>query len=285
MGGRQPTPIFIAPTTTETSMLDSLTDFSSVLGPNSILLIVVLAGLEAVLSADNAIALAALVQGIEDKKLQNQALNLGMVAAFVMRMLLIFTATWVVQYWQFELLGAGYLLWLAIQYFRSAADEDGPHHGPRFVNIWQAIPLIAVTDLAFSLDSVTTAIALSSERWVVITGGVIGIIMLRSLAGLFIRWLKEYVHLQDAGYVTVALVGLRLLVKVFNDQLVPPQWAMISVIALIFAWGFSERVPEATDALPTATAPEISADLNPISPMQLEVRAHKVETEDVTVHQ
>lgn len=223
-------------------MPHTLPELSSQFGLHSFFLVVILAGLEAVLSADNAIALAALVRGIEDEKLQNRALNLGMVAAFVMRMLLIFTATWVVQYWQFELLGAMYLLWLALQYFLSDTDEDSQHHGPRFATLWQAIPLIAVTDLAFSLDSVTTAIALADERWLVITGGVIGIIMLRALAGLFIRWLEEFLHLQDAGYVTVALVGLRLLIKVFNDQLVPPQWVMFSSIAVIFAWGFSKRV-------------------------------------------
>ena len=242
-------------------MLDSWAHFSASLGPNAFFLVVVLAGLEAVLSADNAIALAALVQGIEDQKLQSRALNLGMVAAFAMRMLLIFTATWVVKYWQFELLGALYLLWLAFQYFTSEADEDSQHRGPRFSNLWQAIPLIAVTDLAFSLDSVTTAIALSDERWLVITGGIIGIVMLRGLAGLFIKWLKIYVHLQDAGYITVALVGLRLFVKVFNDQIVPPQWAMVSVIALIFAWGFSKRIPiesdEASSVNPSLVSPSL----------------------------
>jgi len=31
------------------------------------------------------------------------------------------------------------------------------------------------------------------------------------MAGLFIRWLDEFAHLEDAGYITVALVGLRLL--------------------------------------------------------------------------
>jgi YkoY family integral membrane protein len=236
-------------------MPHTLPELSSQFGLHSFFLVVILAGLEAVLSADNAIALAALVRGLEDEKLQNRALNLGMVAAFVMRMLLIFTATWVVQYWQFELLGAMYLLWLAFQYFLSDTDAESHHHGPRFSTLWQAIPLIAVTDLAFSLDSVTTAIALADERWLVITGGVIGIIMLRALAGLFIRWIEEYVHLQDAGYVTVALVGLRLLVKVFNDQLVPPQWVMVSTIAVIFAWGFSKRAAvESVVDLPAAIA-------------------------------
>ncbi|MGB8698926.1 MAG: hypothetical protein WCD18_05870, partial [Thermosynechococcaceae cyanobacterium] len=216
---------------------------------------------EAVLSADNAIALAALVQGIEDEPLQRRALNLGMVAAFAMRMLLIFTATWVIHYWQFELLGAGYLLWLSLQYFLSEEDTEHHHHGPRFTNLWQAIPLIAITDLAFSLDSVTTAIALANDRWLVILGGVIGIVTLRCLAGLFIRWLKVYVHLQDAGYVTVALVGLRLLVKVLNDNLVPPEWLMVTAIALLFAWGFSKRVDEDIAAVPVQPTLEVQTSL------------------------
>jgi predicted tellurium resistance membrane protein TerC len=74
-----------------------------------------------------------------------------------------------------------------------------------------------------------------------LTGATIGIITLRFMAGLFIRWLDEFLYLEDAGYITVALVGLRLLLKVVNDTIVPPEWLMISAIALIFLWGFSKR--------------------------------------------
>lgn len=214
------------------------------------LLLLILVVLEAVLSADNAIALAAIAQGLEDKKLENQALNLGLVVAYVLRMLLILTATWVNQFWQFELIGAAYLLWLVFQYFTSKEDEQHHHHGPRFTTVWQAIPTIAFTDLAFSLDSVTTAIAVSKETWLILTGATIGIITLRFMAGLFIRWLDEFEHLGDAGYVTVGLVGLRLFVRAINPDLVPPEWLMISLIALIFIWGFSERTlpdPEVDD--------------------------------------
>ncbi|MEO0684857.1 MAG: hypothetical protein AAFY76_07360, partial [Cyanobacteria bacterium J06649_11] len=58
---------------------------------------------------------------------------------------------------------------------------------------------------------------------------------------LFIRWLDEYVYLEDAGYITVAFVGLRLLLRVINEALVPPQWVIITAIAIILAWGFSKR--------------------------------------------
>jgi YkoY family integral membrane protein len=228
-------------------MLDQFLDGSPNLGVDTFLLLLVLVALEAVLSADNAIALASISKGLEDAKLQRQALNFGLIIAFVLRITLILTATWVIQYWQFELAGALYLLWLVFQHFSSATDSEGEHHGPRFVFLWQAIPVIALTDLAFSLDSVTTAIAISDEIWLVLTGATIGIITLRFMAGLFIRWLDEFIHLEDAGYVTVGLVGLRLLVKVINDNLVPPQWLVVSSIVVIFIWGFSKRNPEFID--------------------------------------
>ncbi|AKG23175.1 TerC family protein [Calothrix sp. 336/3] len=224
-------------------MLDQIFDFLnfhfSVEAP---IVLLVLICLEAILSADNAIALAAIAQGLEDKKLEQQALNLGLVVAYVLRITLLLTATWVQQFWQFELLGAAYLLWLVFQHFTSPEEEDGHHHhGPRFTSLLQVIPIIALTDLAFSLDSVTTAIAVSSERWLVITGTTIGVITLRFMAGLFIKWLDEFTNLEDAGYITVALVGLRLLLKVINDDFVPPEWLMIAAIAAILAWGFTQR--------------------------------------------
>jgi YkoY family integral membrane protein len=230
-------------------MLDHIFDYLhfnfSVEAP---IVLLILVFLEAVLSADNAIALAAIAQGLEDKELERKALNFGLVVAYVLRISLILTATWVQKFWQFELLGAAYLLWLVFQHFTSEETDDDRHHGPRFNSLLQAIPVIAFTDLAFSLDSVTTAIAVSQEKWLVLTGATIGIITLRFMAGLFIRWLDEFKNLEDAGYITVAFVGLRLLLRVINEDLVPPEWIMISVIGLTLAWGFSQRtlveVPE-----------------------------------------
>jgi YkoY family integral membrane protein len=222
-------------------MLDQLTDISAQFDWHDLLLLPVLVALEAVLSADNAIALAAITQGLQDPKLEGRALNIGLVFAYVLRMSLILAASWVVDIWQFELAGALYLLWLVFQYFTSSSDGEAENHGPRFKSLWQAIPVIALTDLAFSLDSVTTAIAVSKQTWLVLLGGTLGIVALRFMAQLFIGWLEEFKYLETAGYLTVALVGIRLLVRVFNDSLVPPEWAMVLAVGIIFAWGFSKR--------------------------------------------
>jgi YkoY family integral membrane protein len=223
-------------------MLDKIFDYLHLhFSVEATIVLLLLIFLEAVLSADNAIALAAIAQGLDDKKKEADALNFGLVVAYVLRITLLLTATWVQKYWQFELIGAAYLLWLVFQHFTSEEDEDNHHHGPRFSSLLQVIPVIALTDLAFSLDSVTTAIAVSQETWLVLTGTTIGVITLRFMAGLFIRWLDEFTHLEDAGYITVAFVGLRLLLKVVNEALVPPEWLVISAIAIILAWGFSKR--------------------------------------------
>ena len=224
-------------------MLENIVNYFTNAGVEVYLILLILIMLEAVLSADNAIALASFAKSVEDPKLQQQALNIGLIGAYVLRIILILGATFVIEYWQFELLGALYLLWLVFNYFVSDDDEEqeSDKRTLGFKSLWQVIPTIAVTDLAFSLDSVTSAIAITEETWLIIAGGTIGIIILRFLAELFIRWLKEYTYLEDAGFITVGFVGLRLLLKVWPPDTYIPEWVTIAVVALFFTWGFSKR--------------------------------------------
>jgi len=224
-------------------MLDQVLHPSIDFGIQTVFILIILVGLEAVLSADNAIALASIAQGLKDPKQQKYALNVGLILAYILRITLIVTATWVIKYWQFSVLGGLYLLWLVFRYYTNKNDDDENISSLNFKGLWQAIPMIAVTDLAFSLDSVTTAIAVADDIWLIIAGGTIGVIALRFLAQLFIRWIQEYTHLEDAGFITVGLVGLRLIVKVIDPQIVPPEWLMITVIISIFIWGFSVKNP------------------------------------------
>ncbi len=227
-------------------MLDVF-DFLPNIGAETPFVLLILIALEAVLSADNAVALASIAQGLPDAKMQRAALNFGLLAAYVLRILLIVMATWVVKYWQFELLGAIYLLWLVINYFISSSNKEEGESKLSYQSLWQVVPIIAFTDLAFSLDSVTTAIAIADEIWLIIAGGTIGVLALRFLSELFIGWIEIYTHLEDAGFVTVGFVGLRLLLKVIAPESVPPEWVMIVAIVLMFTWGFSKKNPTETE--------------------------------------
>jgi len=223
-------------------MIENIVNYFTNAGVEIYFVLLILVLLEAVLSADNAIALAAIAKSIDDPKLQRQALNIGLIGAYILRIALILAATWIVKYWQFEFLGAIYLLWLVFNYFFvSSEDEKSKKHSLGISSLWQIIPMIAITDLAFSLDSVTSAIAVTQETWLIIAGGTIGIVILRFLAGLFIRWLEEYTYLEDAGFITVGFVGIRLLLKVGLPDALIPEWVTIAVVAIFFAWGFSKR--------------------------------------------
>jgi YkoY family integral membrane protein len=223
-------------------MLEQILPALGNMGLETPAILIVLVALEAVLSADNAIALAAIAKGLPNEADREKALNLGLVVAYVLRMTLILTASWVNSYWQFQILGAAYLLWLTYKHFSSSSAADGNEEVSEYSSLWQVVPIIGITDLAFSLDSVTTATAISSNIWLVLAGGTAGVITLRFMAGLFIRWLTEFANLEDAGYATVGLVGLRLATRAIQPSLVPPEWVTIVLIGGIFLWGFSRKV-------------------------------------------
>ena len=226
-----------------------------------------LAALEVVLSADNAIALAAISRRLHDPQRQRQALNLGLLLALLFRILLVVAARWVLHFWPLQLLAAAYLLWLCGSHLlgkaagadaagsdaagadaaEPAASADGTEPSPpdsgQLKGLASVVLTLGLTDLAFSLDSVAAAVAVTDKLLLVMAGGVIGVVALRLTAELFIRWLEEFRHLETSGYLAVGLVGIRLLVRLGFPELVVPEWAVLLSVGLLFAWGFSDRLP------------------------------------------
>ena len=65
-----------------------------------------------------------------------------------------------------------------------------------------------------------------------ILGAFIGILALRFTADLFIYWLKIYKNLEDAGYIAVLLVSLKLICEVLLEDLIPEYVFFIVLISL-----------------------------------------------------
>ena len=289
-----------------TPLLQAADQWSEVL-----LLLPLLVGLEAVLSADNAIALAAISRRMKDPARQRQALNLGLLLALVFRLGLIAAARWVLAFWPLQLLAAGYLLWLSGRHLLGLDGEgagegegvgdgegdglteaDGQANGAEegsgaaehysaaegttaakgtgdrnptagaahlMPGLGSVVVTLALTDLAFSLDSVAAAVAVTDRLLLVMAGGVIGVVALRLTAELFIRWLEVFRHLETAGYLAVGLVGLRLLLRLALPGLEIPDWALLTSVVLLFLWGFSAR------RLPSVPADAAAAPL-PLDP-------------------
>ena len=211
-------------------------------------LLPVLVSLELVLSADNAIALAAIARGQNNPERERQALNTGIAMAFVLRIALILMAQWVLAFRPIQLLAGCYLMWLFIGHWRSrlrhSIDSEGVEPTTTSVvanSFVRTVIALALTDLAFSIDSVAAAVAISDQLILVITGALIGVIALRFTSGLFIRWLEVYSRLESAGFLAVGFVGLKLLVGLVWTTLIVPEWFTLMTVVLLMIWGFSER--------------------------------------------
>ncbi|MEN9225749.1 MAG: TerC family protein [Thermostichus sp. HHBFW_bins_43] len=197
--------------------------------------------LEAALSADNAVALAALVKHLPTPQQQNRALRWGIVGAYGFRIAIIFAAVWLVEYPPAQFFGACYLLWLAWQHFRG--EEEGEEQDiTRHANFWQTLIMVELTDLVFSFDSIAASVAVSRKAWVIILGGILGITLMRYMASLFLRWLDEFSRLEDAAFAIIALVGGTMLFEVFFPQIEIPEWGVMLAVIPLFVWGFSRRM-------------------------------------------
>lgn len=213
-------------------------------------LLPVLVLLELILSADNAVALAAIAKSSRQPDQERLALNIGIGLALVLRIALIVLAQWVLQNAWVQLLAAAYLFWLFANHLLA---RDGDASQPEVTaasqtssrNLMQTVILLGFTDLAFSIDSVAAAVAVSDQILLISTGAAIGIVALRFTSGLFIRWLDEYPRLETAGFLSVAFVALRLVIHVLLPSLNQPDWLTLIVVLLLFSWGMSIRTPDA----------------------------------------
>ncbi|MFL0768356.1 MAG: DUF475 domain-containing protein [Prochlorococcus sp.] len=225
-----------------TSWLDGVDQWSE-LAP----LLPVLVAIELILSADNAIALAAISRSEGNPELERRSLNVGIALALVLRIGLILMASWVLQFWQLKVAGGCYLLWLFISHLREQhqhqLDENNaePSASTPQRSFLKTVLLLAFTDLAFSIDSVAAAVAISDQLLLVITGALIGVLALRFTSELFIRWLMIFPRLEMAGYLAVAIVGVKLLLMVVIPGLEVPAWLTLVMIIPLFFWGFSSR--------------------------------------------
>jgi YkoY family integral membrane protein len=88
---------------------------------------------------------------------------------------------------------------------------------------WKTVAVIELTDIAFAVDSILAAMALAGSKndklWVVVTGGILGVILMRFAASVFVRLLERYPRFEVSAYLLVVVIGLKLLADwAFNSN-------------------------------------------------------------------
>jgi predicted tellurium resistance membrane protein TerC len=96
--------------------------------------------------------------------------------------------------------------------------------------------VVELTDIAFSIDSITTAVAMSNKIVIVWLGGILGIIFLRFSATLFVKLLETLPKLEDLAYQLIFFIGIKLFLDAFAVHLdAAVFWSMMAIIATIGA--------------------------------------------------
>lgn len=218
----------------ETSLLMQLTqEFQALSGADG-LAVLTLAILEGILSVDNSLVLAILVRTLP-KEQQKKALMYGIVGAFFFRVVALVFAAHLMRFIAFKLVGGGYLVYLAMKHMFFFYKEDAHQSRPKVAaSFWKTVLIVEFTDIAFSIDSITTAVAMSNKLLIIWLAGIMGIIFLRFAAGLFIRMLEKLPKLEDLAYQLIFFVGTKLLLEGFHIEISHAVfWMMMAVIAIL----------------------------------------------------
>jgi len=202
-----------------------------------------LVALEGLLSADNALVMAVMVLGLPRRD-QRKALRFGLVGGFALRIVATILAVYLIRISWVKLLGGLYLLYLTWQHFTQAGGAEArrapPKAKPAFglSALWATIVKVEMVNLAFSVDSILVAVAMSPKAWVVMTGGVLGIIALRLVVGQLLSLIQRYPTLVDAAFIIIAWVGIKLLMEYLHAvgilHFEVPRWLSIGLIGVIF---------------------------------------------------
>ena len=206
--------------------------------------VALLVALEGLLSADNAMVLAVLVLGLPRDQ-QRKALRYGIIGAFVFRIIAIVLAAYLIQVQFVMLVGAAYLLWLPYQHFGGSADAAArrrPKQASAWLGLspfWATVAKVELTDIVFAIDSILVAVAMSNKLWVIITGGILGVIAMRLVIGQLLVLVHRYPALVDGAFVIIAWVGIKLVLEYLHaagyTHFEVPPWLSLGLIVVIFA--------------------------------------------------
>src|SRR5262245_1439918 len=221
-----------------------------------------LVGLEGLLSADNAMVLAVLVLGLP-KSEQRKALRYGILGAFAFRGIATVLAAYLIRVAWVKLGGSIYLLYLAAHHFLQQGDDEKRRAPPNaraafgLSAFWVTVLKVELTDIVFAIDSILVAVAMSPKLWVILAGGIFGIIMMRLVIGQLLAIVERYPPLVDGAFIIIAWVGIKLLIEYLHAEhyigFEVPKWLSLGLIVVIFGLAFlyalrvERRTPDSTE--------------------------------------
>lgn len=214
--------------------------------PSDFVTIALLVALEGLLSADNAMVLAVLVLGLP-KRQQKPALRYGIVGAFAFRTIATLSAYVLIRLGWVKLAGAAYLFYLSYRHFFMTDPETRRTPPPAkpwlgLSAFWATVVKVELTDIVFAIDSILVGVAMSQKFWVILSGGLLGIVMMRLVIGRLLVLIERYPPLVDGAFVIIFWVSAKLMLEFLNREglvrVEIPNWFSLTLIVAIFVSAF-----------------------------------------------
>jgi len=214
--------------------------------------------LEGLLSADNALVLAMMILGLPRGD-QKKALRYGLVGAFAFRTAATLLAASLIRIGFVQLAGGLYLLYLSYQhFFRTGGADERRRIAPAqpwlgLSALWGTVVKVELVNIAFSVDSILVAVAMSKKLWVVLSGGLLGIVAIRVVIAQLLSLVRRYPAIVDGAFVIIAWVGVKLLLEYLHAQdwigFQINKWISFGLIGAIFlvSYLYARRKGPATD--------------------------------------
>lgn len=193
-----------------------------------------LTALEIVLGIDNVVFIAILSGKLPEHQ-RERTRTLGIAAAVISRLVLLFSITWVMRLSTdlFSVAGNGlsgrdlillvggmFLIAKSTAEIHEKLDLSGGHEEKRAKAVTRAgiIAQIMLIDLIFSLDSVITAVGISGELWVMVPAILIAAAVMLFFAGAISRFVERHPSMKMLALAFLILIGTLLVVEGWNPE-------------------------------------------------------------------
>ena len=214
--------------------------------PELLIALVTLTFLEIVLGVDNVIFIS-ILSGKLRKEERKQARRVGLMAAMLMRLALLFSITWIARlttpiFTLFEqpfsgrdlILVAGGLFLIAKATYEihdKLEGEAGHAAGRVAASFASVIGQVMLLDIIFSLDSVITAVGMANNLWVMVTAVVLSVLVMLVAAEPISGFVEAHPTIKILALSFLLLIGLSLVADGFGQH-IPKGY-------IYFAMGFS----------------------------------------------
>jgi predicted tellurium resistance membrane protein TerC len=205
--------------------------------------------LELVLGIDN-IVFISILSGKLPSQQQSKARYIGLALALVMRVILLFSLTWVIGLTTplfavfgqeisgrdlVLLIGGLFLLAKSTHEIHGSLEGEEGHKSTKiYPSLVSVLIQITLLDMVFSLDSVITAVGMVNNLWIMIAAVVVSIVFMMGFAGSIGAFVQKHPTIKMLALAFLILIGVTLIAEGLDQH--------ISKGYIYFAMAFSVLV-------------------------------------------